>query len=116
MSVSTVVMSGTVIAGALHPGGPRRRAGRLMARTTINDLKARRLDQMSAAEGDDFDATYTATRLALEVGEQVRDAREAAGLTQQLASRMGTVRRPSRVSKPAASTPRSRHCRRLPRL
>jgi ribosome-binding protein aMBF1 (putative translation factor) len=62
-----------------------------MARTTINDLKARRLDQMSAAERAEFDATYAATRLALEVGEQVRDARETAGLTQrELASRMGT--------------------------
>lgn len=62
-----------------------------MARTTINDLKARRLDQMSAVEHAEFDATYAATRLALEVGEQVRDAREAAGLTQrELASRMGT--------------------------
>jgi ribosome-binding protein aMBF1 (putative translation factor) len=62
-----------------------------MARTTINDLKARRLDQMSAAERSEFDATYAATKLALEVGDQVRDAREAAGLTQrELASRMGT--------------------------
>ena len=62
-----------------------------MARTTVNDLKARRLDQMSAAERAEFDATHVATRLALEVGEQVRDAREAAGLTQrELASRMGT--------------------------
>ncbi|HMX06334.1 MAG TPA: helix-turn-helix transcriptional regulator [Microthrixaceae bacterium] len=62
-----------------------------MARTTIDDLKARRLDQMSEAELAEFDATYAATKLALEVGEQVRDAREAAGLTQrELASRMGT--------------------------
>ena len=58
-----------------------------MARTTIDDLKARRLGQMSEAELAEFDAT----KLALEVGEQVRDAREAAGLTQrELASRMGT--------------------------
>jgi len=62
-----------------------------MARTTIDDLKARRLGQMSEAERAEFDATYAATKLALEVGEQVRDAREAAGLTQrELASRMGT--------------------------
>ena len=62
-----------------------------MARTTIDDLKARRLGQMSEAELAEFDATYAATKLALEVGEQVRDAREAAGLTQrELASRMGT--------------------------
>jgi ribosome-binding protein aMBF1 (putative translation factor) len=62
-----------------------------MARTSIDDLKARRLDQMSASERVEFEATYAATKLALEVGEQVRDAREAAGLTQrELASRMGT--------------------------
>ena len=62
-----------------------------MARTAINDLKARRLDRMSAAERAEFDATYAATKLALEVGDEVRDAREAAGLTQrELASRMGT--------------------------
>lgn len=62
-----------------------------MARTTIDDLKARRLGQMSEAELAEFDATYAATKLALEVGEQVHDAREAAGLTQrELASRMGT--------------------------
>lgn len=62
-----------------------------MARTTLNEMKARRLEQMSAAERSKFDATYAATKLALEVGEQVRDARESAGLTQrELASRMGT--------------------------
>lgn len=62
-----------------------------MARTTIDDLEARRLDQMSDAERAEFNATYAATKLALEVGEQIRDAREAAGLTQrELASRMGT--------------------------
>ena len=62
-----------------------------MARTTIDDLKARRLGQMSEAELAEFDATYAATKLALEVGEQVRDSREASGLTQrELASRMGT--------------------------
>lgn len=62
-----------------------------MTRTTLDEMKARRLDQMSDAERADFDATYAATKLALEVGDQVRDAREAAGLTQrELAERMGT--------------------------
>lgn len=62
-----------------------------MARTTLNEMKTRRLEQMSAAERAEFDATYAATKLALEVGEQVRDARETAGLSQrELASRMGT--------------------------
>ena len=62
-----------------------------MARTTLNEMKTRRLDQMSTAERAEFDATYAATKLALEVGGQVRDARETAGLSQrELASRMGT--------------------------
>jgi ribosome-binding protein aMBF1 (putative translation factor) len=62
-----------------------------MARTTLNEMKTRRLDQMSTEERAEFDATYAATKLALEVGEQVRDARETAGLSQrELASRMGT--------------------------
>jgi len=62
-----------------------------MARTTLNELKTQRLEQMSAAERAEFDAAYAATKLALEVGEQVRDARETAGLSQrELAARMGT--------------------------
>ena len=62
-----------------------------MARTTLNEMKTRCLEQMSAAQRAEFDATYAATKLALEVGEQVRDARETAGLSQrELASRMGT--------------------------
>ncbi|MFN8022234.1 MAG: helix-turn-helix transcriptional regulator [Acidimicrobiales bacterium] len=62
-----------------------------MARTTIEELKKSRLAAMSADERADFDATYEATRLALDVGEKVRDAREAAGLSQrELAGRMGT--------------------------
>ncbi len=62
-----------------------------MSRTTLNELKDRRLDRMTAAERAEFDATYAAAKLALSVGEQVRDAREASGLSQRaLASRMGT--------------------------
>ena len=62
-----------------------------MARTTIDQLKKNRLATMSAEERADFDETYEATRLALDVGEKVRDAREAAGLSQrELAARMGT--------------------------
>lgn len=62
-----------------------------MARTTINELTKRRLDAMSATEHATFDQTYEATRLAVEVGDQVRDARESAGLNQrELAARMGT--------------------------
>lgn len=62
-----------------------------MTRTTINELKNRRLDAMTPVQRAAFDQTYDATRLALEVGEKVRDAREAAGLSQRdLAARMGT--------------------------
>jgi ribosome-binding protein aMBF1 (putative translation factor) len=62
-----------------------------MTRSTIEDVKRRRLAAMTTAERAEFDQTYDATRLALEVGDQVRDAREAAGLSQrELAARMGT--------------------------
>jgi ribosome-binding protein aMBF1 (putative translation factor) len=62
-----------------------------MARTTIDEMKRRRLEAMSDDERAEFDETYEATRLALEVGERVRDAREAAGLSQrELAARMST--------------------------
>ena len=62
-----------------------------MARTTIDELKRNRLAAMTADERTAFDETYEATRLALDVGEKVRDAREAAGLSQRdLAARMGT--------------------------
>ncbi|TPW14954.1 MAG: hypothetical protein FD127_1090 [Acidimicrobiaceae bacterium] len=62
-----------------------------MARTTIDELKKNRLAAMTADERAAFDETYETTRLALDVGEKVRDAREAAGLSQrELAARMGT--------------------------
>jgi len=62
-----------------------------MTRTTIDEMKRRRLATMSDDERAEFDETYEATRLALEVGERVRDARGAAGLTQrELAARMST--------------------------
>ena len=62
-----------------------------MARTTIDEMKRRRLATMSDDERAEFDETYEATRLALEVGERVRGAREAAGLSQrELAARMST--------------------------
>ena len=62
-----------------------------MARTTLNEIKTRCLEQMAASERAAFDVTYSATKLALEVGEQFRNARETAGLTQRdLASLMGT--------------------------
>lgn len=62
-----------------------------MARKTITELKNDRLASMSADERADFDEAYASARLALAVGEKVRDAREAAGLTQrELAARMST--------------------------
>ena len=62
-----------------------------MARMTIDELKKNRLADMTADERAAFDETYEATRLALDVGEKVRDARETAGLSQrELAARMGT--------------------------
>jgi ribosome-binding protein aMBF1 (putative translation factor) len=62
-----------------------------MARTTIDELKKSRLADMTVVERAAFDEIYESTRLALDVGEKVRDAREAAGITQrELAARMGT--------------------------
>ena len=62
-----------------------------MTRKTIEDLKNQRLEAMSAEERALFESEYAAARLALEVGEKIRDAREAAGLSQrELAVRMGT--------------------------
>jgi ribosome-binding protein aMBF1 (putative translation factor) len=62
-----------------------------MARTTIDELKKSRLADMTVGERAAFDETYESTRLALDFGEKVRDAREAAGITQrELAARMGT--------------------------
>ena len=62
-----------------------------MARTTINELKRTRLAATPVDERDAFAGTYNAARLALDVGERVRNAREAAGIGQrQLAALMGT--------------------------
>ena len=62
-----------------------------MTRRSITDIKTARLAAMSADERAQVDETYAAARLALEFGEKVRDAREAAGLSQRdLAMRMST--------------------------
>jgi ribosome-binding protein aMBF1 (putative translation factor) len=59
--------------------------------TTLHEMKRNVLATMSPAERASFDATASATRLAMDVGDKVRDAREAAGVSQrELASRMGT--------------------------
>jgi HTH-type transcriptional regulator / antitoxin HipB len=62
-----------------------------MARTTLTELKNRRVASMTQAERTVFNSAYESTRLAIEVGDQVREAREAAGISQRdLATRMGT--------------------------
>ncbi len=62
-----------------------------MARPTIEELRDRRLNTMTVDERVELDETLAAARLAMEVGAKVRDAREAAGLTQRdLAARMST--------------------------
>ena len=62
-----------------------------MARTTIDQLKKKRLAAGTSAERAAFEETYAAASLALRVGEQIRAAREAVGLSQRdLAQRMGT--------------------------
>jgi ribosome-binding protein aMBF1 (putative translation factor) len=62
-----------------------------MARTNWTDLKEKRLGRMTADERAEYDQAYAEAQLAAEVGERIRTAREAAGLSQRdLASRMGT--------------------------
>lgn len=62
-----------------------------MATITFSELKEQRLAAMSVEERKVFDEGYAATWLALTVGEQIRDAREAAGLSQRdLAKLMST--------------------------
>ncbi len=62
-----------------------------MARITIDEVKKNRLAAMAADERVVFEEIYEASRLAIDVGEKVRAAREAAGLSQRdLAARMRT--------------------------
>lgn len=62
-----------------------------MTRRSLDDLKNQRLDEMSPNERAAHDAAYAAAKLAAEVGERIRIAREGAGLSQrELARRMGT--------------------------
>ena len=52
-----------------------------MTWTTCQEIEARKLAAMTPADRAVFEETYNATRLALDVGDKIRDAREAAGLT-----------------------------------
>ena len=62
-----------------------------MGRTTIDELRNRRVNAMTSAERAEFDEALATARLAIDVGEKVREAREAAGLSQrELAVRMST--------------------------
>lgn len=62
-----------------------------MASTSWGDLKDKRLGAMSTADRAEYDRAYAAAKLAAEVGDRVREAREAAGISQrELARRMGT--------------------------
>ena len=62
-----------------------------MKRNTFDEVRQRRLESMSTQERAAFDVAYDAARLAIEVGEQIREARKAAGLSQrELAREMST--------------------------
>lgn len=63
------------------PRKPPRINDRSLARPTIEELRDRRLNTMSADDCVEFDEALAAARLALEVGQKIRDARETAGLT-----------------------------------
>ena len=61
-----------------------------MTRTTINELTISRLAIASPDEQVAFNQAHESTHLALDIGEKLRDAREAAGLSQRdLAGRAG---------------------------
>jgi ribosome-binding protein aMBF1 (putative translation factor) len=64
-----------------------------MARATWTDMKAQKLPAMTPDERRDYERGHGEARLAAEVGERVRAAREQAGLSQrELAERVGTNR------------------------
>jgi len=62
-----------------------------MKRRTISEIKNQRLAALNDHERSEFDITYLAAQLAIQVGEKIRDVRESAGVSQrELATRMGT--------------------------
>ena len=62
-----------------------------MTRTTWKELSEARRKAMSEAERAEYDRAYAEASLAADVGERIRAAREAGGLSQRdLATRMGT--------------------------
>ena len=62
-----------------------------MTRTLWTQMSEGRRQAMNKAERAEYDRAYAEARLAADVGERIRAAREAAGLSQRdLAARMGT--------------------------
>ena len=62
-----------------------------MTRTTWTQMSEDRRMAMNEAERAEYDRAYAEARLAADVGERIRTARETAGLSQRdLATRMGT--------------------------
>src|SRR6266705_3229748 len=62
-----------------------------MTRTTWTEMNEGRRKAMNEAEWAEYDQAYGEARLAADVGERIRAARETAGLSQRdLAARMGT--------------------------
>lgn len=62
-----------------------------MTRTTWTQMSEDRRMAMNGAERAEYDRAYAEARLAADVGERIRAARETAGLSQRdLATRMGT--------------------------
>jgi HTH-type transcriptional regulator/antitoxin HipB len=62
-----------------------------MTRTTWTEMSEGRRKAMNEAERAEYDQAYGEARLAADVGERIRAARETAGLSQRdLAARMGT--------------------------
>ena len=62
-----------------------------MTRTTIEELRNRKLAAMTDAERVEFDEAIASARLAIKIGEKIREARETVGLSQrELAARMST--------------------------
>ena len=62
-----------------------------MTRTTWTEMSEARRTAMNEAERAEYDQAYAEARLAADLGERIRAARETAGLSQrELATRMGT--------------------------
>ena len=60
---------------------------------TFEEIVRRRLASMTEAERAEYEEALATARLALQVGEEIRAIREAAGLSQQeLASQMSVSR------------------------